>query len=81
MPTEAAWATSRIVVFLGTASMATRPFVVLASGWVRGGNRPTPLARTSLTHQNGDGIVIGQQAGGFPPWGKKLENRCYLLIP
>src|SRR6266850_383998 len=43
MPTEAAWATSRIVVFLGTASIGIWPFVALATGWVRLGIRQSPV--------------------------------------
>src|SRR6266481_9177022 len=53
MPTEAARATSRIVVFFGTTSMANRGFVTLSSELGRS------FLRASLAQQNGNGC--GQQ--------------------
>src|SRR5437016_13245181 len=63
MPTEAAWATSRIVVFLGTASMAVTAFV--AWGLAQFGRDPRPLfTAVSLAHQNLEGIhsLVGESA-------------------
>src|SRR6267142_3958110 len=84
MPTEAACATSRIVVFLGTASMAMRPFVALAVwlGSVR--NRQPFSPEQSLTHQNDDGIAR-QSTGRTDPAvpqevGKRMQDIGFARI-
>src|SRR5207249_10542289 len=76
MPTEAACATSRIVVFLGTASISeASPCFRALIGSARDRD---PFSAVTLAHQTDNSIP----AAGWRIWtvGKKQENRCKILV-